>query len=369
MFYIPTLRELVERARRALRDNVPGTDAWLWPNNGAVMAKVVGGLTAETMAYADYIAKQRFAVTADSDNLDLHGEEVSLGRRSAESASGYASITHTAAIDILPGARFSRTDGVTYEVVEGYTALAAGSALVEIACSVTGKTGNAISGTPLDLLPDNVTNSGTVTATVDVNGCTGGADQEDDESYRARILFKKGFPPAGGSPADYVSWAMQVPGVSRVYVEKLWAGNGTVRVFVLMDDYYTNGIPPQSEIDKVKLWIDAFAPAGAIVTVVAPVAFPINVTISSLNPATDEVKNAVIEEMRLAIERHGRVSGITPAHPSMDFLASPLTFSTSWLVQAIANTSGEVSHKLVSPVADFAVPVGYIPTLGTVTFT
>ena len=61
-FAIPSLRDLVERARQSFRANLPGTDAWLWPNNIGPSAKVMAGLTHEVFGYADYIARQKFAL-------------------------------------------------------------------------------------------------------------------------------------------------------------------------------------------------------------------------------------------------------------------------------------------------------------------
>ena len=64
---------------------------------------------------------------------------------------------------------------------------------------------------------------------------TGGTDTETDEQLRARILQRIQNPPMGGSAADYVAWALAVPGVTRA-----WAapeqGIGTITVRFLMDD-------------------------------------------------------------------------------------------------------------------------------------
>src|SRR4051794_36664953 len=116
-FIIPSLPQLVERARKSFRVNLPGTDAWLWPNNVGPSAKVMGGLTHEVYGFADYIAKQKFALTADAENLDLHGEEYGVPRRPAAPAEGIVRVTGETAITVITGALFTRADGVQFRAL------------------------------------------------------------------------------------------------------------------------------------------------------------------------------------------------------------------------------------------------------------
>ena len=65
---------------------------------------------------------------------------------------------------------------------------------------------------------------------------TGGTDDEtDDQPARPHPGSRIQNPPMGGSQADYVAWALAVPGVTRA-----WAapeqGTGTITVRFLMDD-------------------------------------------------------------------------------------------------------------------------------------
>jgi hypothetical protein len=52
----------------------------------------------------------------------------------------------------------------------------------------------------------------------------------------------------------------------------------------------------------------------------------------------------------------------------MPYLASPFSFSRSWIWQAVANASGEERHTIIGPAADVALTVAQFPTLGNVTF-
>jgi uncharacterized phage protein gp47/JayE len=122
-------------------------------------------------------------------------------------------------------------------------------------------------------------NSG-VDAVTNAAPMTGGEDEENDESLRARVLaeFEGG---GGGVEADYRRWALSREGVGEVHVTPVFNGPGTVQV-VIMD---ANGdpVPPavvtdvQDYIDPVAGQAQGQAPPGIAVTVATPAAVAINV--------------------------------------------------------------------------------------------
>jgi uncharacterized phage protein gp47/JayE len=372
-FAIPTLGDLVERSRRSFRAYLPGTDAWLWPNNIGPTAKVIGGMTFEVFGFADYIAKQKFALTADGENLDRHGQEVGISRKTTAPAYGTVTLTAAGALTVSAGAIFQRGDGVQYRALTGSALLGAGTLDTRVVATTDGKAANAIAGTALEIV-SGVT--GDATAAVGGAEIIGGAEVEPDGplytldvgTFRGRILFRKRNPPHGGAASDYVLWATAVSGVTRVYVERLWNGTGTVRVFVLMDDLYADGIPPPSEIARVADYIETVRPSGALVTVSAPSAVVVNITVAGLSPNTTTVREAVLAELREAFRRLSRVAGADTPHGGMPFLAVPTSFSRSWIWQAVANATGEERHSITVPSGDVALSSGQMATLGTVTF-
>ncbi|MDQ2080470.1 baseplate J/gp47 family protein [Xanthobacteraceae bacterium Astr-EGSB] len=375
MFAIPTLRDLTERSRRSFRVNLPGSDAWLWPNNIYASAKVLAGMVFEVFGFADYIYRQRFAGLADGENLDLHGQEYGLARRPAAPAGGYVTLTAAGSVTVDAGARFVRADGVEYRATAPAQLTTAGAIDIEVVAAIDGKAANAEAATPL-VIASGVTTDADVLAEVASGGIVGGADVETDGpewtsdlgTFRGRILFRKRNPPHGGAPADYVMWATSVSGVTRVFVERRWGGPGTVRVFVLMDDLYPDGIPPAPTLAHVDAFIQSEAPAGAYVTVGAPTPRVVDVTISGLYPDTSDVRESVLAELRAAFRRLSRVAGGDVSIASMPFLAAPESFSRSWIWQAVANASGEQRHVIVQPAADVSLHTGELPVLGTVTF-
>lgn len=366
MFQIPSLADLLARARAAFRTYLPGTDAWSWPNNIYASAKVMAGMAFEVFGFASYISKMIFASTApDLETLLLHGAEFGLPLLPAAPASGKVTFTSTTAITVATGAQLQRTDGTTYLVTAGGTLSIPGTLIVPVTCSANGAIANAAAGTPLTVISGL---TGTATASVGPGDLTLGSDVEGIESYRQRILFRKRNPPHGGSAADYVIWARQVPGVTRVFVERLWNGGGTVRVFVFMDGAFPNGIPDATAVAIVKDYIGSVCPAGVILTVAAPAAHTINVTVDNLSPDTTATREAVLAELRAAFLRLGRVSGSDTAHGGMPFLATPAGFSLAWIYQAIANAQGVSSFDLVAPTTDTVLGTAETAVLGTVTF-
>jgi len=364
-YALPTLQDLLDRTRKAFRKSLPGSDAWVWPNNITPTAKVIAGAVFEVFGFAGYIARMIFAHTApDLETLKLHGNEYGIALLPAEPAGGLIRITSAGALSVDAGAVFQRIDGVQYVTSASGELLSAGTLDMHVTAAKDGVDGNSLSGTGLSIV-SGVSGDATVEVYGDI---VGGADVEDIESYRSRILFRKRFPPHGGSVPDYVRWAREVSGVTRVYVEPLWFGAGTVRVFVLMDDLYVNGIPSPDAVARVQDHIDLVKPAGAIVTVAAPSPVPVDVTISGLVPDTVPLREQVVASLREAFLRQGRVAGNAAPISSLSFVATPFTFSRSWIWQAVANASSEERHTVIAPAADVSLAPGQFPILGNVTF-
>ena len=365
MLKIPTLADLSEQVRQKFRAYMPGSDAWVWPNNIGVTAKVIAGTLSALYSRLDYLQRQAFAVTADDEFLDRHAAGIGLSRRPALPASGSVDFTGTAAFAVITGAILQRADGQQFAVLTGGNLAVAGTLTLPVQAISGGAQGLTLSATQMTVVSGL---TGTATAEVSSGGLTGGSDVEDRETFRARILFRKRNPYAGGSASDYVTWAMSVTGVTRVYVERLWAGPGTVRVFPITDALTINGIPSAATLAAVSQVIALNAPAGALVTVAAAVALPVNITVTGLQPATTAMQNAAKAAIADAFIQHGAVAGNDTAVSVLPFLSVPYSFSLSWLWQAVANASGSLRHTLTSPATDVTISAGRMPVPGTVTF-
>jgi uncharacterized phage protein gp47/JayE len=363
---IPTLPELIARARAGFRAELPGSDAWIWPNNVTPTAKVVAGAIHEVFGKLAWGMEQLFASTATSEAwLVRHAEDMGLSRRPAAAAGGTARLITVGPVSVLAGAIFERSDGRRFRALAGGATLGAATLDIPVVAVADGLAGSSLAGTALTAL-SGVT--GSASAEVGPDGLAGGADVEDLEALRARILFRKRFPPRGGAPADYVTWASSVPGVTRVYVEPRWAGRGTVRVFPLFDDRRPNGIPRPEDLDPVRLALAAEVPAGCEVEVAAAWPFPIDIRVAGLSPDTGVVRAAVEAELADTFRRLARVSGGAETLSGQPFLATPQIWSRSWAWQAVANATGEERHSLTAPGTDLVVPTGAVPVLGSLYF-
>lgn len=129
---------------------------------------------------------------------------------------------------IPAGTLLSRADGVEY-TTDAEAVIVGSVAEVAVTAVAGGQAGNAAGGIRLTF--SSPVAGVNATATVTAGGLTGGADIESDTSLRARLRRRVQHPPHGGAQYDYEAWALEVPGVTRVWVFPAWLGLGTVGVF------------------------------------------------------------------------------------------------------------------------------------------
>ena len=242
-----------------------------------------------------------------------------------------------------------RADGIAF-ATDALVTIVAGTATAAVTAVVADADGNTTNGVTVTLTsPIGGIDSD---ATVDAGGLTGGADQETVENYRTRLLDRWRKPTQGGNKTDYIAWALEVAGVTRAWSYPLENGDGTVVVRFMMDDTYSDGIPLAGDVTTVQTYIDDLRPATADVTVEAPVAVPINFTIS-VTPNTAQVKTNVEAEIKDLIIRRAEPSG---------------TIYLSQINEAISIAEDEEDHTLTAPVADINNATGDISTPGVFTW-
>ncbi len=354
-FTIPAIKDVVQRARNAFRAETPGTDAWVWPNNIYVSAKVIGGAVWEVFGRLKWMDRQRFALTADGYELERHGLDYGISRLPASYAQGNAVfVSDTWPQTIAVGTKVYRSDGTAYTVttaksVDKYSL----AATVPVVADVAGKGGNTIYGTPLTTPHAHIT-----AVHVDDVGFGQGADQETDDKLRTRILHRKRFPPNGGSEQDYVGWGLSLPGVTRVFVKGNGYGRGTVAVWFLMDDTYPQGIPQSADVIAMQAYLDSVKPVTATVIVSAPIPDCMDIVVKGLSPDTQAVRESAAAELASLFRRMSQ-----PSTPGNLF-----TLYRSGMWQAVGNAAGEQHHEIVAPLGDITFAVGVMPCIKSVTF-
>lgn len=346
-FTRPLRSNLIDRARADIDSRISGADSRLRRNliDGLLRsyAGAVDGLYQAIDSYARFFP--------DPDNREAIERWAALKgvqRKAAVAASGLASLTGTNDTIVEAGTILIRADGARY-VSTAEVTIAAGVASLPIEAEVAGIDGEMTTGQVLSFVsPIAGVNA---TATAAAPGVTGGIDEESDADLSARVYEALRNPPAGGKASDYVAWAKRVAGVTRAWVAENWDGLGTVQVLFVMDGR-DDIIPLSADITAVAAEIEAERPVCADVTVDAPVAAPLDLTIAA-TPSTDAVKAAIEAGLRDLIAREAEPGG---------------TLLISHIREAISTAAGETDHVLSTPTANVVAAAGEITVLGTITW-
>lgn len=355
--------------RDAVNASLPGADANVPNSVLRVMSDNQGALCHLALQYVDWLSLQLLPDTAETEWLDRHGDiwlvnaDGSSGRKTATLTAGTANFqgiidgtvvpagTQLQSAVGMPAGSDSPYQVVTYETLEDITTSAFSPVHGPIRALDPGAFGNL----PADSALSISTPVAGVSLTVTVVALTGGADTETDEQLRARILQRIQNPPMGGSEADYVAWALAVPGVTRA-----WAapeqGIGTITVRFLMDDLRADndGWPYPEDVQPVADYIDKKRPVTVKdCYVLAPIKQFIDVAIANLVPETPEAHEEIEQKIRDML--------FQTAAPGQ-------TIYAAWVSFAIMSAPSVQSFNLVTT-DDYVMPsLGHMAVLGTILF-
>jgi uncharacterized phage protein gp47/JayE len=250
-----------------------------------------------------------------------------------------------------------QADGVLFLTDSATVFGPGGTESVAVTAAVADAASNSPGFTVMELVSpvDGVESVGAVSLVTPIEG---GADAETDPDLRARVLQRIRNIPQGGAEADYVAWALAVADVNRAWVYPEQLGPGTVVVRFTVTDSAGGPIPDAGQVTAVQEAIDERRPVTAAVTVVAPVAQAIDLTIA-VEPDTAAVRAAVEAELAALFADEGEPGG---------------TIKNSVLRATLSQAEGETSHVLsnvdgdASGLSDVVVGANAIPVLGTVTW-
>ena len=347
-FARPSLADLIARVASDIEAGLPGTDARLRRSNLGVLTRVHAAATHGLYGYLDFMARQLMPDTAETEFLERHASVYGVARKPADYARGNVLASGTSGAVVPAGTELQRADGRIYFTTAEAT-LASGTAILAVIADAGGTDGNATIGTVL-VMTQPVAGVEPA-APVQSGGLVLGADAETDDALRGRLLARIQAPPNGGSREDYVAWALQVPGVTRAWVYPLEDGVGTVRVRFVRDNDVSL-IPDGPEVTAVQNYIDGVRPVCANVTVSAPtaVAMPLSIAVT---PDTTDVRAAVTAELQDLLLREASPGG---------------TILLSHIREAISIAAGETNYVMTVPSADVTRTAGQITTLGTITW-
>lgn len=340
-FTTPTLATLIDRISTDINTRLNGSDSRIWGGLLWVLARVWAAAVWGLYLFLAWCAEQMFPESAESDYLRAMAVRYGLTPRAATSAAGNMSIYATAGTT-LPASSIVRrkADNVEYKTDAAHVWAASRYEDVAVTAAVAGADGNADAGVlcevvspPAGVLADCLVGTG---------GLTGGFDDETDDDLRLRLADRLAGVFTGGSTADYIAWAQEVPGVKNVwcYPEVNTTGAaeaGSVVVRFTVVDAGAGIIPSPAQVAAVQSYLDARRPATATLTVAAPVAAPCAFTLH-VEPNAGVAQAAVEAAVEAELDA---------------LFASELnqpggTIKNSVIHEYIARAAGEAWHTLVS---------------------
>jgi uncharacterized phage protein gp47/JayE len=283
------------------------------------------------------------------------------------------------------GTPIARGDGVTYTTSTTGTVDGSGNVSVTIIADVAGSAGNADAGTAVSLsvAVDGIQQGGTVTGTV-----ASGADIEDNDDLRSRMLDAYQNPPQGGDSADYVQWALAVAGVTRAWCAPNGFGAGTVVVYTMWDsaEVAHNGFPQGtdgvSQNDKgpggtprgvvasgdqlvVADSIVTKQPVTALVYSCAPIANNLTITLSGLTSATTATRAAIASAIADVLFRNGDPRAGTINRDDISAAIRSVSATSGFLITLI---QGVVGSTTTTYSGNITSGFGQLPVLANVLY-
>ncbi len=352
-FARPSLAELVDRIRGDLRGRLEIVGPLLRRAMVDVLGSVWAGGIHTLYGYLGWLSKQFFGSTAEREQLLVIAGMYGITPVPATFASGNVIATGSDGTSI-PVDTILRLDAVTsYRVTTGQV-IASGEALLPVVAVLAGSAANLPADATLTFeSPIAGVNS---TATVDVDGITGGFEEEGTEELRDRYLLRLREPPEGGADRDYEAWALAVAGVTRAWVYPHELGLGTVVVRFVMDNEI-NIFPNAGSVAAVQAALEEQRPITAEVTALAPTELEVDFTIEIV-PDNADTRAAVEAELADLLRR--------VAEPGDG--AGRGTILLSAINTAIGTANGVTDYTLTVPSANVVPALGQLPTVGDVTW-
>lgn len=360
----PTLPELTRQAAAELP--LAGADDTLRRNLYTPLSAALAGAVHGLYGYQDNIAAELFPETCSEERLlTVHAPFwlPDTGRKEAAPAQGTVLLTGNAGTATDAGTVFNRADGTQFALLAGGVIASNGQQLAPVVCLTAGQAGNTEPGGTLQLAnPVAGLNS---VATVQTPGLSGGADIEDIEDLRARIVAARRNGGQVGRAVDWEAWAMEVAGVTRAWAAPKLMGAGSMTVYFMRDDD-ADPYPDATEQATVQRHLESTGTPWGELFAVAPVRKLVPMSIK-LVPDTASNRVAVTKALTALFSREA--SPVVRDREGRTALPlSGVTILRSHLTEAISGATGEDDHTLSVPVADVVCAIGELAELGTITW-
>lgn len=265
--------------------NIAQVDTDWW-----IRSRVVGGMMAGVYGDQKKLADDPFPQSSRRDallkHLDLY---FGGGFLEAQKSNGEVLLTGPTGTAVSTGLQLVYdVTGNTYTVTEGGTIDAATGTVFPLESINSGQDQNLLEGTVLSIPspPAGLDNTGTI-----YNGpMADGKNEETEQEASERILNRVRAPSAGGTVADYKTWAKEAsPSVTDANIIRYLYGLGTIGIVIAagtqdIDEALDNGDPvvrtPSNElVNTVQSYINAVKPETDCAHVLSPEIVTVNVTV------------------------------------------------------------------------------------------
>jgi len=372
-FTRPTLSTIIDRIKADIKSGLQ-LSAILRRSFEEIISKALGGASHTLHGHIEYAIENKFFPDTGDDATVLRWSTLyNVPRVDATFAKLVIDIVFTGNGTVPINTIFKRSDGFQYKLESEVSSLVAGTVQGTIIASLNpqndstaaGIDGNMNVGESVGLLsPISNVNSSALVSSISVQA----ENQESIDDLQVRVLNRIQNPPAGGTVADYITFALEVAGITRAWVlpgsQANRRGECTVDVTFVEDGNAPGSIIPNAaKVQEVQDNLSLKAPVPADALAFAPIEKQINPTIS-IKPNTTAVQAAVQAELEDLIFREAQVRD---AYAGVGSTFDGI-IALSKINEAISIADGEDDHVLVSPTSDPQPLEGGLLTLGTITF-
>lgn len=252
-FYTPDLGTIIEHGEQDIETELDGSQPRLPFTPERALNFSTSVQARGLYDFQEHIAKQIIPLinVSEAQTIIDRAEEVGVIQKAAEKATGFVVFVATNGSVIQVGKEMQRGDKTLFIATEEVLAVN-DELIIPIEAKVAGVVGNTTGGVTLKLLSpiSGVASSGLT----DNNELTGGIEKESLEALYERYRFRKRYPPHGGAEFDYVSWALDIAGVTRAWTYPTWYGLGTIGL-TFVRDFDTPIFPDAMQLQEVADYI------------------------------------------------------------------------------------------------------------------
>lgn len=331
-----------------------GERTGLEPREGCDLSARMYALAAQVCALyiqADWVVRQAFPQTAEGEYLDAHAQLRGLERKKPVAAQGMVRFTAGEKAETprsIPKGTVCMTAGlVRFETTEeGVLAANELTADVPVRALEAGAAGNVSAGAVLSM----------AVAPMGIASCTnpqafaGGADGEEDEVLRGRVLDTFKRLPNGANAAFYEREALSFDQVAAVAVVSRPRGVGSVDIVPAT----LAGVPGEALLEQLQDYFEERREIAVDLEVRAPETVTVNIQVK-VEPEEGRNKEEVLDRVEQAVQDWftGKLLG-------QDILRARLG-------HLIYSCDGVANYAITAPAADVPVEKDQLPVLGTLT--